>query len=403
MDGLKPIPFNTPWHEDAVTKKWISEMPRLTHSAILRWLRETDPMALELLFAQADEVRRRHVGDAVHLRGLIEISNYCVRQCGYCGLRAEHKIDRYRMGHEQILAAAHHAVELGFGSIVLQGGEDFGIEAQSFAEVIRAIKTETPLAVTLSLGERLPDELQLWREAGADRYLLRFETSNPELYAAIHPPRKPGEAAHPSDRIDQLKLMRQMGYEIGSGVMAGIPGQSYEMLARDIELFAELDLDMVGIGPFLAHPATPLGRSDAPHAGVEQVPSNEWMVLKTVALTRIVCPEANLPATTALATINTVDGREHGLESGGNVFMPILTPSPYRQMYEIYPGKACIDEDATQCNSCLRARIDRLGRSVGEGPGGRFTRGVPRSATNARLAPRWTPQAEAPNLLEVLK
>jgi biotin synthase len=371
----------------------------MTHNEILRWLRESDAAALALLFAQADEVRRRHVGDAVHLRGLIEISNYCVRQCHYCGLRAERKIERYRMSHEEILAGAHHAVELGFGSVVLQGGEDFGIEASWFAAVIRAIKAETPLAVTLSLGERLPDELQLWREAGADRYLLRFETSNPALYAAIHPRR--GGAI--SDRIGQLKLMREMGYEIGSGVMAGIPGQTFEMLARDIELFAELDLDMVGIGPFLAHPGTPLGRPDAANAGAEQVPSNEWMVLKTVALTRMVCPEANLPATTALATINTVDGREHGLESGGNVFMPILTPSPYRQMYEIYPGKACIDEDATQCNRCLRARIDRLGRYVGEGPGGRTTREAPRNARSARLAPRWTPQQDAPALLEVLK
>jgi biotin synthase len=376
----------------------------MTHDEILRWLRETDPTALELLFAQADEVRRKHVGDAVHLRGLIEISNYCVRQCHYCGLRAERKTPRYRMKREEILAGAHHAVELGFGSVVLQGGEDFGIEAQWFAEVIRTIKAETPLAVTLSLGERLPAELQLWREAGADRYLLRFETSNPALYAAIHPRRKDAPAAaHPNDRIDQLKHMRQMGYEIGSGVMAGIPGQTYEMLARDIELFAELDLDMVGIGPFLAHPETPLGRPNAIQGGAEQVPSNEWMVLKTVALTRLVCPEANLPATTALATINSVDGREHGLESGGNVFMPILTPSPYRQMYEIYPGKACIDEDATQCNSCLRARIDRLGRYVGEGPGGRYTRGTPNSGATRRLAPRWTPQAESPALLEILK
>jgi len=261
------------------------------------------------------------------------------------------------------------------------------------AGVIRAIKAETPLAVTLSLGERLSDELRLWRDVGADRYLLRFETSNPALYAAIHPQR----GAAPSDRVGQLRLMRAMGYEIGSGVMAGIPGQTYEMLARDIELFEELDLDMVGIGPFLAHPETPLGASDVATAGDEQVPSNEWMVLKTVALTRLVCPEANLPATTALATINTVDGREHGLESGGNVFMPILTPSPYREMYQIYPGKACIDEDATQCNTCMRGRIDRLGRLVGEGPGGRFTR-VSHQREDARSdGTRWKPTANPVN------
>jgi biotin synthase len=365
----------------------------MTHEEILQWLREEDPAALASLFARANETRRKHVGDEVHLRGLIEISNFCVRQCHYCGLRMSRTMPRYRMTHEEILACAHNAVELGFGSVVMQAGEDFGIEARWFAEVIRAIKRETPLAITLSLGERSSRELQLWREAGADRYLLRFETSDPTLYAAIHPQR----GAAVSDRIALLRELRQIGYEIGSGVMAGIPGQSYEMLAHDIELFEALDLDMVGIGPFLAHPDTPLGSPNAPTAS-DQVPSNEWMVLKSVALTRLVCPEANLPATTALATINTIDGREHGLESGANVFMPILTPAPYRQMYEIYPGKTCIDEDATQCNTCLRARIERLGRTVGEGPGGRYTHRISPS-----LHPtRWTPQTPSPSPLVVL-
>ena len=344
-------------------------MPRLTHEEILGWLCESRPSALEQLFARADETRRMHVGDAVHLRGLIEISSYCARQCHYCGLRAARSIPRYRMTREEILQCARQAVQLGFGTAVIQAGEDFGIEAEWLAEVIRTIKAETPLAVTLSLGERLPEELQLWRSAGADRYLLRFETSNRELYDAIHPPR----GAVRSDRVAMLRELRALGYEIGSGVMVGIPGQTFEMLARDIELFEELDLDMVGIGPFLAHPDTPLGAEPDHGAGSEQVPSSEWMVLKAVALTRLVCPEANLPSTTALATINTVNGREHGLESGANVFMPVLTPAPYRKMYEIYPGKACVDEDATQCNSCLRNRIELLGRYVGSGPGGRYT------------------------------
>jgi biotin synthase len=345
-------------------------MPRLTHTEILGWLRETDSSKLGQLFAQADAARREHVGDAVHLRGLIEISSYCVRQCHYCGLRAARSMPRYRMTRDEIMDCVRKAVLLGFGSVVLQAGEDFGIESEWLAEIIGAIKAETTLAVTLSLGERLPDELRLWRKAGADRYLLRFETSDPALYAAIHPRR----GAAVSDRVSLLRELRAMGYEIGSGVMTGIPGQSYEMLARDIELFEELDLDMIGIGPFLAHPDTPLGAQAAAISVEDQVFSNEWMVLKAVALTRIVCPEANLPATTALATINTIDGREHGLESGANVFMPILTPAPYRQMYEIYPGKACVDEDATQCNHCLRGRIERLGRLVGDGPGGRHTR-----------------------------
>lgn len=342
-------------------------MARFTPDEIESWLRETDPVALERLFAQADRVRCDRVGDAVHLRGLIEISSYCVRQCRYCGLRASRTMPRYRMTRAEILECAHASVRLGFGTVVLQAGEDFGISAEWLAEIVRTIKAETALAITLSLGERLPEELRMWREAGADRYLLRFETSDPELYAAIHPPR----GSVKSDRVALLRELRALGYEIGSGVMVGIPGQTYDMLARDIELFEKLDLDMVGIGPFLAHPDTPLGAVASHGAGDDQVPSSEAMVLKAVALTRLVCPQANLPSTTALATINKVDGREHGLESGANVFMPVLTPAPYRQMYEIYPGKACVDESAAQCNVCLRGRIARLGRLLGEGAGGR--------------------------------
>ena len=390
-------------------------MPRLTHEEIVGWLRESDPAALEQLFARADSVRRAHVGDDIHLRGLIEISSFCVRQCHYCGLRMARSMPRYRMSREEILTGARSAVELGFGTVVLQAGEDYGIEAAWLAEILRTIKIETPLAITLSLGERHSGELRLWREAGADRYLLRFETSDPALYATIHPQR----GAALIDRIALLRELRDLGYEIGSGVMVGIPGQTYEMLARDIELFESLDLDMIGIGPFLAHPDTPLGAPGVPTAGpgpksIDQVPSSEGMVLKAVALTRLVCPEANLPSTTALATINTLDGREHGLESGANVFMPVLTPAPYRRMYQIYPGKACLDEDALQCNHCLRDRIERLGRSVGTGPGGRFTRVTSQSGETPRGAqpsstgqlprsqPRFTPQKDRSSPLVVL-
>jgi biotin synthase len=378
-------------------------MPRIAHQEIVGWLRENHPTALEQLFARADAVRHNAVGDDVHLRGLIEISSYCVRQCLYCGLRAARSMPRYRMTRDEILTAVYKAVELGFGTVVLQAGEDYGIEAEWLAGILRTIKQETPLAITLSLGERLLDEFRLWREAGADRYLLRFETSDPALYAAIHPRR--GSAV--SDRVELLRILRELGYEIGSGVMVGIPGQTYEMLARDIMLFESLDLDMVGIGPFLAHPETPLGAPGIPTAGhdpksIDQVPSSEWMVLKAIALTRLVCPQANVPSTTALATINTLDGREHGLQSGANVFMPILTPAPYRQMYQIYPGKACIDEDALQCNHCLRDRIENLGRSVGTGPGGRFTRTPSHSVPTLRSQPRFAPQKNPPSPLVVL-
>jgi len=237
-------------------------------------------------------------------------------------------------------------------------------------DLVFAIKAATPLAVTLSLGERSEEDLAAWREAGADRYLLRFETSDPKLFQAIHPGKK-GES-RASDRVAILRVLRRLGYEVGSGIMVGLPGQSYESVARDILLFGALDLDMIGIGPYIPHPETPLGTGLVPPLGEgEQVPATELMVYKAVALTRLVRPDANIPSTTALATINQTNGRELGLARGANVIMPNLTPMEYRQHYQIYPGKACLTEDAATCNGCIRARIASIGRSVGCGPGGR--------------------------------
>jgi biotin synthase len=339
----------------------------MTREEVLRWLRETDETALEALYQRADDARRRHVGDEVHLRGLIEISNHCVRNCGYCGLRrANEPLGRYRMSADEILACAREAVEYGYGTVVMQSGEDYGIRRQWMADLVRRIKAETPLAVTLSLGERTDEALRLWRKAGADRYLLRFETSNRDLYDRIHP-------AHPhkrSDRIAMLKRLRGFGYEIGSGVMIGIPGQSYEDLATDIETFRALDLDMIGMGPYLPHPATPLAVAPRGAAGA-QVPNTEAMTYKMIALTRLACPEANIPSTTALATLNLAQGRELGLQRGANIVMPNLTPQKYRALYEIYPAKACIAETARQCHGCMKGRILSIGRSVGAGAGGR--------------------------------
>jgi biotin synthase len=276
-------------------------------------------------------------------------------------------LERYRITEDEILECARKAVEFGYGTVVLQSGEDPGMTCDWIAGLIRRIKAETPLAVTLSLGERKESEFATWREAGADRYLLRFETSNRALYESIHPSRN-GEA---SDRVAILRKLRELGYEIGSGVMIGIPGQSYGDLADDIELFAVLDLDMIGVGPYLAHPDTPLAypQNRISISAEEQVPATELMTYKVLALTRLKCPKANLPATTALATLNKAQGRELGLERGANIVMPNLTPIQYRVHYEIYPAKACIFETADQCNACLRRRIESLGREVGVGRG----------------------------------
>ena len=342
----------------------------LQHPEITEWLRETDESRLAELWHRADQTRRQFVGDEVHLRGLVELSNICIRMCGYCGLRmGNDRLSRYRMTQEEIFECAQQAADFGYGTVVLQAGEDPGIEDVWMAEIIRRIKDETPLAVTLSLGERHDGELTAWRTAGADRYLLRFETSNRRLYDAIHPP-----AFHKteSDRVAILHTLKTLGYEVGSGVMIGIPGQSYDDLARDIELFGELDLDMIGVGPFLSHPETPLGQSGGPVeiSDEDQVPSDELTTYKVMALARLVCPKANIPSTTALATLNSATGRELGLQRGGNVVMPNLTPRNYRALYEIYPDKACVTETAEDCNSCIKGRIRALDRQIGTGRGG---------------------------------
>lgn len=341
----------------------------LSQNEIVRWLVETDESRLAALWASADRVRAAYVGDAVHMRGLLEISNCCVRECHYCGIRAGAPgLTRYRMTPAEILEGARTAHRLGYGTVVLQAGEDPGLSTEFVARVVGSIKQETGLVVTLSLGERDDETLQKWKAAGADRYLLRFETSDPVLYARIHPA-SPGTV---SDRVGQLLRMREMGYEIGTGVMVGIPGQTWQTLADDLELFRQLDADMIGVGPFIPSPRTPLGVGLSSQPDCGQVPNDELTTLKAVALARLLCPAANIPSTTALASIDPARGRELGLQRGANVVMPNVTPAQYRILYEIYPGKACIHETAEVCRGCMERRIVSIGRRLGTGPGGRL-------------------------------
>jgi len=343
----------------------------LSESDILHWLRETDDSRIQILYTDADRVRRENVGDAVHLRGLIELSNICCRQCTYCGIRAgNRRLRRYRLTRNEIVTCFQLAVSLGYGTVVMQAGEDCGIGAEWLAEIIATIKKQTALAVTLSLGERSDDELRQWAEAGADRYLLRFESSNPELFTRIHPP---AQRREPVDRIEQLKRLRSFGYEIGGGVMIGIPGQNLRSLAHDIALFRELDLDMIGVGPYIPHPETPLGATHQISPPLEeQVPNTEQMTYRVIALARLVCPQANIPSTTALATVNADNGRELGLQRGANVIMPNITPAQYRGLYEIYPEKECIRETDAQYYCRIAARVRAVDRFIGIGPGARY-------------------------------
>lgn len=342
----------------------------MTFEELYTWLIETDPRRLEMLWRAADLTRRLHVGEEVHLRGLIEVSNICQRSCAYCGIAAcAPKVERYRMPAEDILACADQARDFGFGTVVMQAGEDPGITGPWMAEIIRAIKERTGLAITLSLGERSEDDLRLWREAGADRYLLRFETSDEDLYARIHPAMPGGS----SGRMEQLMTMRDLGFEIGTGVMVGIPGQTWETLANDLWIFKDYDMDMIGIGPYLPSPGTPLdgplGEMLMVEAGTDQVPNDPATVLKAVALTRLLCPDTNIPSTTALATLDPASGRANGLLRGANVIMPNVTQPKYRELYQIYPGKAGLHETADITTARIRQQIEALGRSIGQGPG----------------------------------
>jgi biotin synthase len=338
---------------------------------ILKWLRETNQDKIKSLYKQADDVRRETVGDEVHIRGLCEFSNYCVRKCAYCGIWAGNRgLQRYRMSVEEILAVAHKAESLNYGTIVLQSGEDFGLDVQWLVTLVQQIKKETNLVVTLSISERPLEELKALRQSGADRYLLKFETSDNTLYNKIHP-----SLPHRlSNRIELLRQMKRMGYETGSGVMIGIPGQTYEILANDLLLFQSLDLDMIGIGPYIPHPDTPLSREGI---GIlpskeDQVQGTQEMTLKALALTRILCPEANLPSTTALSTVDKLHGRANGLNCGANIVMPNLTPVQYRKLYDIYPDKTGVDYNPEDTAKAVEEIILSIGRKIGKGRGDRI-------------------------------
>ena len=333
---------------------------------MIQHLKETDPKEIRRLMDTADRVRREFVGDAVHLRGLVEFSNVCRRACHYCGIRStNHSVNRYRMTADEIVKCVETASELGLGTVVLQSGEDPNLDIDRLAALIRRIKSEYNPAVTLSIGERTYQELKQLKTAGADRYLLRFETTNNTLYHRYHPPWRSGSA----DRFTILKWLDELGYETGSGVMIGLPGQTYDDLCNDLEMFQKLNLDMIGIGPFIPHPDTPLTATNNVTVDSNLVPNTPEMTLKALALTRIVCRDINIPSTTALETLKRRSGFESGLSSGANVVMPNVTPLKYRKLYSIYPTKACITEDARELVHRLKENLAVMGRQLGTGPG----------------------------------
>ncbi len=300
------------------------------------------------LFSLADKKRKECVGDEVHLRGLIEFSNICKRQCKYCGLRSENKsLNRYRIQPEEIIKIAANAANLGYKTLVLQSGEDEYYSTEKMCQIIQEIK-KFDVAVTLSIGERDYDDYKAFKESGADRYLMRIETTDKELYKSMHP------NMEYNNRIRCLKDLKTLGYEVGTGCLVGLPNQTIESLANDILFFKEINADMVGIGPFISHPQTPLHREEN---------DNFWLALKVMALTRIMLPDINIPATTAMETLNP-NGRILALKCGANVVMPNVTSSEYRKKYEIYPNKICINEEPDKCRNCIEAKIRSINRTI---------------------------------------
>lgn len=327
------------------------ETHELSRDEIIALLK--DDSINEELFKVADEVRKKYLGDEVHLRGLIEFTNICKRNCMYCGLRRDNKnLNRYRLSHEEIIDFAKKAVSYGYKTLVLQGGEDDYYTVERLVPIVKDLKA-LGVALTLSIGERPFEEYEALKKAGADRFLLRIETTDRELYEELDP-----GMSH-ENRIQCLKNLRKLGYEVGSGCLVGLPGQKIESLADDILFFKELDVDMNGIGPFIPNEDTPL--KDAEGGQFE-------LALKVMAIVRLLLPDINIPATTAMETLNK-QGRVIALQCGANVVMPNVTEGEYRKLYALYPGKICTGDTPAHCRGCISGKIRGIGRIVSDGPG----------------------------------
>ncbi len=302
----------------------------------------------ERLFRLADKIRSEKVGDEVHLRGLIEVSNVCGRECKYCGLRCKNKsVSRYRMTPDEIISHAQKAVEAGYRTIVLQSGEDGYYSKEIMCEIITGIK-KLDTALTLSIGERSFEDYKAFKDCGADRYLLRIETTDRNLYKKMHPD------MDFNNRVRCLSDLKSLGYEAGTGCLVGLPGQSTASLADDILFFKEINADMVGIGPFIPHPQTPLKGFP---------PGDFTLALKVMALTRIMLGNINIPATTAMETLNP-GGRITALKCGANVVMPNVTANKYSAKYEIYPNKRGLKGSQSQDRYAIGEKFKSIGRSI---------------------------------------
>ena len=322
---------------------------------------------LAALYEAAYEVKAKYVQRKAYYRGLIEFSNRCMKDCLYCGIRSGNSgVERFEMTQEEILSRACWAYENRYGSVTLQSGErtDAGF-IEFVADTIQKIKGigDGSLGITLCLGEQERETYQKWFDAGAHRYLLRIETTNPALYQKIHPD---NELHRFEKRVACLGLLKEVGYQVGTGVMIGLPGQTAEDLVNDVLFYEKMDIDMIGMGPYVLHRETPLGR-DVVAAGLdseEEKARRFALGLKMIAITRLYLKNVNIAATTALQALNPL-GRELGLKAGANILMPIITLDAHRAKYQLYDDKPCIDDDAEKCKTCLTGRVMSVGDEVG--------------------------------------
>ncbi len=345
----------------------LNEGCELTKKDLVYLLELGDEESIRKLSEHAYRIKLRHVGNKVYFRGLIEFSNICRKNCFYCGIRHDNKnVERFQMTAEEILTAAKWAYDCGFGSVVLQSGERVDEEFVSFVEnILYKIKemSQGELGITLSLGEQSRKTLERWFAAGAHRYLLRIETSNQDLYRRLHPDDHDFDA-----RLATLKNLAAIGYQVGTGVMIGLPGQTTEDLADDIIFFKEQDVAMIGMGPYVVHKDTPLGIK----CSKKPIRSDEeqlTLALKMIAVTRIYLQDVNIASTTALQALEE-KGRERGLLAGANIIMPNITDVKYKSSYQLYDGKPCLDENAALCRECLKTRIASIGEEIAYGKWG---------------------------------
>ncbi|MBR6158678.1 MAG: [Lachnospiraceae bacterium] len=334
----------------------INATKRISYGQLADILTDEDAENEQYLFEEAQKVSALHFGKQVYIRGLIEFTNYCKNDCYYCGIRRSNtNAERYRLTEEEILSCCDKGAELGFSTFVLQGGEDPYFDDDRMCRIVRRIKEEHPLcAVTLSIGERARESYQRLFDAGADRYLLRHETANEEHYGRLHP-----KSMSARNRRKCLIDLKEIGYQVGCGIMIGTPHQTTEHIYEDIVFMQELMPHMIGIGPFIAHKDTPF--KDEPDGSV-------GLTLRLLAIIRLLFPKVLLPATTALGTADA-SGREKGILAGANVLMPNLSPAGVRDKYLLYDGKICTGEEAAECISCLRRRVGRIGYKLTDSRG----------------------------------